>query len=133
MEGSSLKKQVAQFAKDPASQINTLNVIFPALIKSYGSNPEGVTRMTSSILEALKDKRILEPADIERLFFGVEHAPAGLPETKKFVLSRLAVLFENLVAQTKEVDAFDFLSQIILANYQMVLATKKEPLTFMVS
>lgn len=83
--------------------------------------------MTLQILDALKEKKIVDLIDLERLFFGMD-LPQGISETKKFVLTRLSVLFDNLIASTTEVDSFDFLSQILLTNYQQILANKKEPL-----
>ncbi len=51
-------------------------------------------------------------------------------ESRRFVTTRLRVMLENMIEQTEEVDAFDYLSKLLLEMYQRALekATPEEAL-----
>jgi hypothetical protein len=42
-------------------------------------------------------------------------------ESRRFVTTRLRVMLENMIEQTDEVDAFDYLSKLLLEMYQRAL------------
>lgn len=102
------------FLRDPASQINKLNTIIPHLIQLYASNAKQGAKAVGQLLEALKAKKLVEREDLEALVLGREVKN----EVRAFVVTRLAVLLENMVDQTSDVDGFDYLSKVLLDMYE---------------
>jgi hypothetical protein len=88
------------------------------LISSFAKDAKTVSKSVSNLLEALLSSKILDTADIETVILGRQQ-PVSFDnkETKKFVCTRLQVLFDNLIEQVTEVDHFDFVSRILLDMY----------------
>lgn len=77
----------------------------------------------------LKTKKLLDKEDLEALVLGREVQN----EVRAFVVSRLAVLLENMVDQTSDIDGFDYLSKLLLdmyqgADVQMLSESPRQPL-----
>lgn len=90
------------FIKDPASNINTLNQIIPALIADFAKDAKGVSKQIEALMEAVTTKKIIDKSDIAQVLFAKEQVTGN--ETKKFVITRLRVMFDNIVDQVKDVD-----------------------------
>ena len=86
------------------------------MISSFAKDAKTVSKSVSNLLEALLSSKILDTADIEAVILG---RPVSFDnkETKKFVCTRLQVLFDNLIEHVTEVDHFDFVSRILLDMY----------------
>lgn len=90
------------FIKDPASNINTLNQIIPALIADFAKDAKSVAKQIEALMEAVTTKKIIDKSDIAQVLFAKEQITGN--ETKKFVITRLRVMFDNIVDQVKDVD-----------------------------
>lgn len=90
------------FIKDPASNINTLNQIIPALIADFAKDAKSVAKQIEALMEAVTTKKIIDKSDIAQVLFAKEQVTGN--ETKKFVITRLRVMFDNIVDQVKDVD-----------------------------
>ena len=117
------------FLRDPASQINKLNTIIPHIIQLYATNAKQGAKCVGQLLEALKTKKLVEREDLEALVLGQDVQN----EVRAFVVTRLAVLLENMVDQTSDIDGFDYLSKLLLDMYQgcdlkMLCDNPKQPL-----
>ncbi len=90
------------FIKDPASNINTLNQILPALIADFPKDAKSVSKQIEALIEALTTKKIIDNNDIGQVIFAKDQVTGN--ETKKFVITRLRVMFDNIIDQVKDVD-----------------------------
>ncbi len=90
------------FIKDPASNINTLNQILPALIADFPKDAKSVSKQIEALIEALTTKKIIDKNDIGQVIFAKDQVTGN--ETKKFVITRLRVMFDNIIDQVKDVD-----------------------------
>ena len=52
--------------------------------------------------------------------------PVSGGDTRGFVIARLAVMFENLIELTADVNGFDYLSKIFLDLYHEILSDVEE-------
>ena len=52
------------FIRDPASNINALNQIIPALISDFAKEPKPTSKQIETLIEALTSKKIIDKNDI---------------------------------------------------------------------
>jgi hypothetical protein len=70
------------------------------------------------------DKRIIDITDIESLVLG-KVQNSGTKESRTFVTTRLQVMFDNMILGTECIDAFDYLSKLLLDLNEKVFKGKK--------
>lgn len=83
----------------------------------------------SQIIETLLAKKLVEDSDLDQLLFG--KAQSQLSETRKFIVTRLVVMFDNFIDQVKDIDQFDYLSKVLLELTQQVLEKKDKPVDYL--
>lgn len=95
-------KSIQSLIKDPASHINTLNQILPALIKNYQSDDsQQVIDEISKIIETFVEKDILSKADLKKMIMQMD-IDEGLNNVAKFVIQRFNVMLANLIEETND-------------------------------
>ena len=90
------------FIRDPASNINALNQIIPSLISDFAKEPKGTSKQIETLVEALTSKKIIDKNDISQVLFA--NGPVVGNETKKFVITRIRVMLDNIIDQVTNVD-----------------------------
>jgi hypothetical protein len=117
-------KLLRQVVSDPASNVNTLNSLLPALISSFSSSPQEVSEGFGKLVKAMLKAKIIDMSDVENLLMGQEIAKEA-KEAKKFVITRFKVLLDNLIDQVTDEDKFDFISKAILELHEAITEDKK--------
>ena len=65
--------------------------------------------------------KIIDKGDIERLILGEEISKEA-KESKKFVITRFSVMFDNIIDQVTDEDKFDYISKLLLELHEDVFA-----------
>jgi hypothetical protein len=87
MDGKT-NKLLKQIIADPATNVNQLNMLLPALIAGFSKSPQQVSEAFGSLINAMLKVKIIDLKDIERLIMG-EKISDDAKESKKFVITRL--------------------------------------------
>ncbi len=93
--------------------MNQLNTLIPALIGGFTKSPQQVTEAFGQIINAMLKVKIIDLKDVDRLILG-EKISEDAKESKKFVITRLEVMIDNLIDQVTNEDEFDFVSKVLL-------------------
>jgi len=112
-------KLLKQVVTDPATNVNQLNQLLPAMISAFAKAPKEVSDGFGQIVRAMVKAKIVDNKDLETLIMGEEIGKEA-KEAKKFVITRFKVMMENLIEQANDEDKFDFISKVLLELHEEI-------------